>query len=179
MLVFRLFRCQYVQCVPRDSIMTDQPTFMGCEPDRMGLELRAPWSAPIITNLDFRFGFPNFYCITQHPGLTASSPCFQLDPLTTSPIRWGDLGTMKVMEGPVLNSLATMFAEDFPGATTQHLSNMVWSFARLRSHHPSFLDGLAAEAASRMNQFTAQEAANTSWAFATLRLQLVLSLVAV
>lgn len=85
-------------------------------------------------------------------------------------ISWA-FGTMKVMEGPVLISLATMFAEDFPGATTQHLSNMVWSFGRLRSHHRSFLDGLAAEAASRMNHFTAQEAANTSWAFATLRLQ--------
>lgn len=84
-------------------------------------------------------------------------------------ISWA-FGTMKVMQRPVLNSLAAMFAEDFAGATTQHLSNMVWSFARLRSHHPA-LDGLAAEAASRMNQFTAQETANTSWAFATLRVQ--------
>ena len=85
MLVFRLFRCQYVQCVPRDSIMTDQPTFMGCEPDRMGLELRAPWSAPIITNLDFRFGFPNFIASHSILGWQLQVPVFNLTPWPSRP----------------------------------------------------------------------------------------------
>lgn len=69
---------------------------------------------------------------------------------------------------PLMDSLSAESLPRITDYTPQELSNIAWSFSRLKCHDSPLLHAISAESLRKLSEFMSLNIANTAWAFSVL-----------